>query len=133
MTLPTRVVTVKQFPEKLNPQRERLFIEELESAMNDVDRPRIVLDFSGVTEMNWPSLHLLLFCLEEAMKRNGDVKVAGLREGAMANLRLVGMDRLFEMFDTNTAAVNSFRRLSVDPASGSNQAASLGRPSENAA
>jgi len=55
--------------------------------------------------------------LEEAIKRSGDVKLAAVSAGARSALKLVGVDRLFEIFDTNAEAVNSFRRLSVERAS----------------
>jgi anti-anti-sigma regulatory factor len=58
--------------------------------------------------------HLLLCCLEEAIKRNGDVKLAGIPAGARTIFELSGLDRLFEVYDTNAEAVKSFRRLAVD-------------------
>jgi anti-anti-sigma regulatory factor len=61
-----------------------------------------------------PAIQLLLCCLEEAIKRNGDVKLAAVPPGARSALKLTGVDRLFEMFDTNAEAVNSFRGLSAE-------------------
>jgi anti-sigma B factor antagonist len=132
MTLRIHPVTVKQFPEKLSANQERLFLRELEAGMS-VDRPRIVLDCSEAREMDCSALHLLLCCLEAAMKRNGDLKLSVVSEGALAKLQLVGMDRLFEVFETTAAAVNSFRRLPVDGSSDVRLSASFSRPSENAA
>ena len=113
MTLRARVVTVKQLPGELNSKGELLFHSELESCVN-TDRPCIVLDCSKVCQMDRSAIRLLLCCLEEAMKRNGDVKLTALRAEAMAALELSGIDRLFETFDTIAEAVNSFSRLHVD-------------------
>lgn len=113
MTLRGRVVTVKELPEELNTKRELLFHSELESCVN-TDRPCIVLDCSKVRQMDRAAIRLLLCCLEEAMKRNGDVKLTALRAEAMAALELTGIDRLFETFDTIAEAVNSFSRLHID-------------------
>jgi anti-anti-sigma factor len=77
----------------------------------NIDRPSLVLDCSKVRQMDAPAIHLLLSFLEEAMKRNGDVKLAGVPQEVMATLELAGVDRLFEIFDTNAEAVTSFRRL----------------------
>jgi anti-anti-sigma regulatory factor len=66
-----------------------------------------------MVQMDRPSIKLLLCCLEEAIKRNGDVKLAAVPAGARSTLELTGVDRLFEIFDTNVDAVNSFRRLTV--------------------
>ena len=132
MTLRMHAVAVKQLPENLNAKRGRLFFDELESCVN-VDRPRLVLDCSNVRQMDSSALHLLLCCLEEAMKRNGDVKLSGIHEGARIVLELTGLDRLFEIYDTSADAVNSFRRPFVGTASHLSAPHTLLRPSENAA
>jgi anti-anti-sigma factor len=129
MTLRIRAVVVKQLPETLNARQARLFFTELEGGLN-VDRPALVLDCSKVRQMNSSIVHLILCCLEEAMKRNGDVKLAAISAGATAVLELAGLDRLFEMYDTSADAASSFRRLPVDVLS---LAGSARRQSENAA
>jgi anti-anti-sigma regulatory factor len=85
MTLRIRAVVVKQLPETLNARQARLFFTELEGGLN-VDRPALVLDCSKVRQMNSSIVHLILCCLEEAMKRNGDVKLAAISAGATAVL-----------------------------------------------
>jgi anti-anti-sigma factor len=132
MTLRMQNVAIRKLPETLNAKRGRLFFDELESCVN-VDRPRLVLDCSNVRQMDSSALLLLLCCLEEAMKRNGDVKLAGIHEGARVVLGLTRLDRLFETYDTIADAVNSFRRVSVVPVSHASAPHDLFRPSENAA
>ncbi len=100
-------VTVTQLPEKLNVKHGRLFFRELESHMN-IDRPSIVLDCSKVREMDRFAIHMLLCCLEEAMKRDGDVKLAAVSPAAREALELVRVDRLFEIYDNEDDAVKSF-------------------------
>jgi|SRR5579864_5354020 len=100
-------VTVTQVPENLDMKRGRLFFNELESRMN-IDRPCVVLDCSRVREMDRFAIHMLLCCLEEAMKRDGDVRLAAVSPSALETLELTRVDRLFEIYDTETDAVNSF-------------------------
>ena len=102
-------VTVTQLPETMDTRRGRLFFKELESSVN-VDRPCIVLDCSRVREMDRFAIHMLLCCLEEAMKRDGDVKLAAVSASAQARLELTRVDRLFEIYATESEAVNSFFR-----------------------
>src|SRR5579871_2507600 len=85
MTLRPRAVAVKQLPETLESRRGRLFFRELESCMNDVDRPCIVLDCSSLRKMDLHAIHLLLCCLEGAMKRNGDVRLAAVAPEHLLN------------------------------------------------
>jgi anti-anti-sigma factor len=125
-------VAVKQLPDALNPERMQHFFRELESFIN-VDRPRIVLDCSGVRRMDSFALHLLLCCLEEAMKRNGDVRLAALSEEAKAALSSAGVRRLFDVFDTTSEAVSSFRRNPLDMQAGGDAPQTSRQPSGNAA
>ena len=108
-------VTVTQLPETLDMNKGRLFYKELESRMN-IDRPCVVLECSKVRDMNRFAIHMLLCCLEEAMKRNGDVKLAAVPPAARQTLELNRVDRLFEIYDTETEAVNSFFRPHIERA-----------------
>jgi anti-anti-sigma factor len=109
-----RLVAVKQLPEKLSVKQGRLFVREVESCLK-TDRPRVVLDCSKVRQLDSAGIQVLLRCLEEAMKRNGDVKLAAIPPGAAAILELTRVDRLFETFDNTADAVNSFRRFPTEP------------------
>lgn len=100
-------VTVTQLPETLDMKRGRMVFKELESRIN-IDRPCVVLDCSRVRDMDRFAIHMLLCCLEEAMKRNGDVKLAAVSPLARATLERTRVDRLFEIYETETDAVNSF-------------------------
>ena len=113
MTTMARPVAVKQLPEKLSVAQGRVFFRELEACLNS-DRPRLVLDCSRLQHLDSAGIHLLLRCLEEAMKRNGDVKLAALPARAAATLELTGVHRLFESFDTTADAVSSFHHLPLN-------------------
>ena len=105
--------TVKQFPDVVNVKLGRTFLSDLQSHMSS-NRPFVVLDLSNVSRLDKPEINLLLCCLEEAMMLNGDVKLARIPENARTSLRLTGVDRLFEIFDTKTDAISSFRQLHQD-------------------
>ena len=115
MTLRSFAVAVRQLPETLSASQGRLFLMELEDYLA-FDRPSIVLDCSKMRQMDRPAIHLLLRCLEEAMMRNGDVRLAAVPEGAKEILELIGVSRLFEMFDTDAGAVSSFHQSPLDAA-----------------
>lgn len=116
MTSERRAVAVKQVPANVDGEQGKNFIREIMACV-EVSRPRIVLDCSSVQEPGKPVLHLLLHCLEAAMKRNGDIKLAAIPQRTRALLQSARMHRLFEMFDTTAAAVNSFYQTSLDAAS----------------
>lgn len=109
-----RHVSVKQLPEKLSVKQGRSFFREVEPHLQS-DRPRVVLDCSKVRQLDSAGIHVLLRVLEEAMKRNGDVKLASIPPGAAAILELTRVSRLFETFDNTADAVNSFHQLPIMP------------------
>jgi anti-sigma B factor antagonist len=132
MALQLRTVSVKRLPEVVSKEQEWAFLEELKSCLH-VDRPRIVLNCANVRAFDRSSLRLLLCCLEEAMKRNGDVRLAGVPASARAVLESAGFDRLFRVFDTEAEAVKSFQRHAVFSASEASLPSVLIQASENAA
>jgi anti-anti-sigma regulatory factor len=132
MTLQVCNVEVKQLPDAMSPKRARRFLSEYESHLN-VDRPCIILDCSKVLQMDRSFVHLLLCCLEEAIKRNGDVKLSEVPAAARAVLDLTGVNRLFEVFDTNADALSSFHRFPVNEALHQTDAGGSCRAFENAA
>jgi anti-sigma B factor antagonist len=107
MTRPARAVSIKQLPERLDEKRGQNFLHELGSSMN-VERPCIVLDCSSAQGMDQYAAHLLLCCLEGAIKRNGDMRLAAVNSAALENLELAGIAGLFKVFDTVDEAIKSF-------------------------
>jgi anti-sigma B factor antagonist len=107
-----RPVVVKELPEKFSVEQGRAFLLEVGPSLK-ADRPRLVLDCSQVRQLDSAGIQVLLHCLEEAMKRNGDVKLASIPPAAAEILELTKVDSLFEAFDTTADAVNSFYQFSV--------------------
>lgn len=108
MTIQNHSVVVKQLPRTLSGRQEQVFLREIQGCM-DAGRPRMVLDCSCLRELDSSVIHLLLCCLEEAMKHNGDVKLASLPPGGAVILELTGTYRLFDVYDTTADAVNSYQ------------------------
>ena len=108
-----RSVVVRKLPERIpGAQRDQVY-GDLESSIR-VDRPAVVLDCSELHEVDGSAIHLLLCCLEEAMKRNGDVRLAALRPETKAALEKAEVDSLFQTFEGIPEAVESFHRPQFD-------------------
>src|SRR5580704_340534 len=108
-----RPVVVLELPEKLILGRAHLFFQEVQEFLK-IDRPRLVFDFSEVTQVDSAGVEVLLNCMEEAMKRNGDLKLAAIPPGPAVVLELTQVDRLFEVFDNVSDAAESFHQFPVD-------------------
>jgi anti-sigma B factor antagonist len=101
-------IAVRTLPEQLDAGHQRALYRELEKCIN-VDRPALVLDCSRFSRLDEGAIHFLLCCLEEAMKRNGDVRLAALRGETNKVFRSTGLDHLFQTFDSVAEAIESFR------------------------
>lgn len=108
-----RGVTVRQMPEHLTREQAQVFLREIESVIN-LDRPSLVFDFSRVRQLGSVGVELLLHCMEEVMKRNGDLKLAAVAAGPKAILEFTGINGLFEIYDDAAQAVQSFNQLPAE-------------------
>lgn len=103
---------VMEVPEKFDHSEGRTFLAELQPLLQS-DRPRIVLDCSHVQHMDSGGIEMLLNCMGDAMKRDGDIKLANLSPAAATILELMRVDRLFEVFNTAEEATRSFQAVTV--------------------
>jgi len=107
-----RPVLVMQLPTRLNLTEAREFLPEVLAVLRN-DRPHIVFDFSEVQQIDSAGVEMLLKCLERVMSLDGDLKLAALSPQASVILELTRVDRLFEIFPTVNAAVESFRGFTI--------------------
>jgi len=103
----SRPVVVKRMPERMNLKQARKFWKEVQPFLNS-DRPQVVFDMSQVRHIDAAGIDVLLQCMREAVKRDGDLKLAALSPQSAVVLELTRTGRLFEIYDTSTAAVISF-------------------------
>jgi anti-sigma B factor antagonist len=109
----TGPVVVMQLPEQLNREGVRSFMQELEPLLES-HRPRIVLDCSQVRYLDSSGVEMMLHCLEEAMKQDGDLKLAALSPESEVILELMRVARVFESFATSEEAVRSFNAIPAE-------------------
>jgi len=100
-------VILVTIPEAADVKQEQSFLRDLAARMSEY-RPCIVLDCSRLSSMDGPKIYFLLCCLEEALKRNGDARLAGLPAQARKMLEATGADRIFQMFPSSDEAIGSF-------------------------
>ena len=106
----SRPVVVKRMPERLNQKQARTFLREIQPLLN-TDRPQLVFDCSLIRQMDAAGVDMLLHCMAEIMKRDGELKLAAVSPQAAVVLELTRTDRLFEVYETSGDAVRSFYRF----------------------
>jgi anti-sigma B factor antagonist len=103
-------VVVLQAPQRLDKRGACAFLNQLKPLLEE-GRPQLVLDCSGIQQLDSAGVETLLCCMEEAMKRDGDIKLAAVAPTSAVILELMKVDRLFEVFETPEEAVRSFYSL----------------------
>lgn len=111
--LTSEPIVVMQVPELLNVTEVHSFMQDL-GPLLESNRPRIVLDCSQVRSMQSAGVEMLLRCLEEVLKRDGDLKLAALSPEAEVILELMRVARVFETFPTCEDAIASFSAIPAD-------------------
>jgi anti-anti-sigma factor len=107
MEINSRPVVVKRMPERVNARSAREFWQDVQPFLS-VDRPQLVFDLSPVTQLDAAGVEMLLRCMSEAHRRDGDLKLAAPSEQAAVVLELTRTERLFEIYETSMDAVRSF-------------------------
>ncbi len=103
-------VIIMELPEQLKQGQVKTFMRELQPLLDEA-RPCIVLDCSKIQDIDSAGVEMLLQCLELAMKRDGDLKLAAVSPASAIILELMRVDRLFEVFDTPEEATRSFQNF----------------------
>lgn len=103
----SRPVVVKRMPERMNLSQSRAFWREVQPFVN-ADRPQVVFDLSNVRQLDAAGVEVLLRCMNQAMRRDGDLKLAALSPQAAVVLDLTRTSRLFEIYENSTDAARSF-------------------------
>jgi anti-sigma B factor antagonist len=103
-------VVVQRLPEQVKLGHVERLMREIAPLFKE-DRPRVVFDFSQVCQIDSAGVDMLLRCVEEAEKRDGDLKLAAVPPASAVILELTRVDRIFEICDTVEQAVDSFDEL----------------------
>jgi anti-anti-sigma factor len=106
----SRPVIVNRMTHRLNHKQARMFLRDIQPLLN-TDRPQLVFDCSLIRQMDAAGVDMLLHCMAEVMKRDGELKLAAVSAQAAVVLELTRTDRLFEVFETSGDAVRSFYRF----------------------
>lgn len=103
----SRPVFVKRVPKRFDREHAIRFYSKAQQLLNS-NRPQIVFDMSKTAYMDSRGGDILLRCLREAMKCDGDVKLAGLTPLVSIVLELTRVGPFFEAYENTTSAAKSF-------------------------
>lgn len=87
---------VLKFPERVSGEEARIFAERISDELQH-DRPRVIADLSNVRQIDSRALHVLLECLVEVMRQDGEFYLGGVSPEAATVLELTQMDTVFAL------------------------------------
>jgi anti-anti-sigma factor len=88
-------------------KKARSFYEEVLPVLR-ADRPQIVFDMSKMRHVDSIGAAVLLRCIAQAMKSDGDIKLAGVLPQAAVVFELTRIGQMFETYDSSIAAMFSY-------------------------
>jgi anti-sigma B factor antagonist len=122
-----------KLPERVTGREIRLFAAKLSRELIH-DRPRIVIDFSQVKQIDCYALDTILACMVEVINRDGVIQLAGVSPEAATVLELTRMDRIFEMVPAVAEATSSYSVARPESAAESMEAVAMAeKPSPQSA
>jgi anti-sigma B factor antagonist len=98
---------VKRVPETMNSGEARAFYEGISTVLSS-DRPQIVFDMSKTKHVDSVGISVFVRCMRQAMRHDGDIRLAGVLPQIAVIFELTRIGRLFEMYESSTAAAKSF-------------------------
>ena len=103
----SKKIVVKEIPHQFTAGQAWSFFEEVKPALKK-QRPNVVFDFSRVIAVDRSGILVLVKCFEEALKQNGDVKLASVPEELVNTLQQTGLDEICDIYETGQEAADSF-------------------------
>lgn len=74
----------------------------------ELDKKNFVLDFEGLSHINSLAMGIIRGRLKDIREKNGDIKLIRLNDHITTIFEMVGLDELFQIFNTEEEALNSF-------------------------
>jgi len=105
-----RPVVIMQMPEELGSTEVLGFMQDLKPLIES-ECPRIVFDCSEVRYVDGAGAQMIRQCLEEAAKRDGDLRLAALAPETEQVLRQTQKTPSYQFFASAREAVHSFNAV----------------------
>lgn len=95
---------------KVNGRIDSSNAAQFDSVLKEVvsRKHNVVLEMSGVDYISSAGLRAMIALLRECKKHKGDVRLANPSERVVEVLALAGLDSLFDVYESEAAAVGSF-------------------------
>jgi anti-sigma B factor antagonist len=87
-------------------------IEEIRVTLNalidEVEQPKLLLDFANVDHLSSAALGMLINCNNRVKQKNGQLRLANIKEQILEVFRITKLNRLLHILPTRQEALASF-------------------------
>ncbi len=104
--MPPSRVAVMRMPDFSDPSAHRSFLREVKEFMDSSRQARLVVDLSTAGQIGPESVDLLLECVDQAERSDGEVSVAGASPETEVILELTQATSVLNMFPSVLEAAN---------------------------
>ena len=80
----------------------------LNTLIDEVDQPRLLLDFNSVDHLSSAALGMLINANNRIKQRNGQLRLANIKPQIFEVFRITKLDRLFRIYSSRADALASF-------------------------
>ncbi|STO31987.1 Anti-anti-sigma-B factor [Fusobacterium necrogenes] len=84
-------------------------LKERITKLVEADCIKFIIDFEEVTHINSLAMGILRGKLKVVKEMGGDIKLIKLNEHIKTIFEMIGLDEIFEIYETEEEAVNSFK------------------------
>jgi len=74
----------------------------------ELDKKNFIIDFEGLVHINSLAMGILRGRLKEIREKNGDIKLINLNNHIATIFEMVGLDEIFEIYDSEGEALSKF-------------------------
>lgn len=76
----------------------------------ELDKKSFIIDFEGLVHINSLAMGILRGRLKEIREKNGDIKLINLNNHITTIFEMVGLDEIFDIYESEEEALNKFWR-----------------------
>lgn len=74
----------------------------------ELDKKSFIIDFEGLVHINSLAMGILRGRLKEIREKNGDIKLINLNSHITTIFEMVGLDEIFDIYESEEEALNKF-------------------------
>ncbi len=103
----TSEITIVEISGRIDASNTPMLDEEMSKVLSE-GKTKVIVDLSNLAYISSAGLRVFLSAVKKLKKSNGDLRLCGLSPNIMKIFKLAGFNKIFQIFDSEKEAVDSF-------------------------